>query len=126
MGEAMFRQGLYFNLHSARQPENDPVHAVHRQAVHQPGPQALVKLGDELRKVLHALDEPLDLPVADHDLIDLPDDSIALMLGLFIAAHQRVVALVVFVICSKPSARKSPEDYFPQGEDGKANRKLTV
>ena len=72
------RQGLFFcsafNLHPARQLEHDPVLAVHRQAVHQPGPQALVKLGDELRKALHAIDEPLDLPAADHDLTDLLDD----------------------------------------------------
>ena len=62
--------GLYFYLSlakavAARQPEHDPVFAVHRQAVHQPGPQALIELGDELRQVLHALNEPLDLPAAD-------------------------------------------------------------
>ena len=56
------RNGLYLNLRPARQPEHDPVLAVNRHAVHQPGPQALVELGDELRQFLYALDEPLDLP----------------------------------------------------------------
>ena len=41
------------------------------------GPQALVELGDELRQVLYALDEALDLPSPDHDLVDLLDDCIA-------------------------------------------------
>ena len=45
------RNGLYLNLRPARQPEHDPVLAVNRHAVHQPGPQALVELGDELRHV---------------------------------------------------------------------------
>ena len=43
--------GLCFHLHPTRQPEHDPVLAVHRHAVHQPSPQALVELGDELRNV---------------------------------------------------------------------------
>ena len=87
-----------FLLHPARQPEHDPVLAVHRQAVHQPGPQALVELGDELRQDLHAPNELFDLPAPDHDLINLLDDGIALVLGLFIPAHQRVIALVVFLL----------------------------
>lgn len=49
------------NLHPAGQPKHDPVLVVHRHATHQPGPQALIELGDELRQVLHALNEPLDL-----------------------------------------------------------------
>lgn len=78
--------GLYFNLSwatavAASQPEYDPVLTVHRHAVHQPSPQALVELGDDLRQVLHALDEPLDLPAANHDLVDLLHDGIALALG---------------------------------------------
>ena len=32
-------------LHPAGQPEHDPVLAVHRHGVYQPGPQALVELG---------------------------------------------------------------------------------
>ncbi len=63
-----------FNLHPACQGEGDPVPAVHRHAVNQRRPQALVELGDELRQVLYALDEALDLPAADHDLTDLLDD----------------------------------------------------
>ena len=89
---------LHSNLHPAGQPEHDPVLAVHGHAVHQPGPQALVEPGDEFRQVLHALDKALDLPAADHDLIDLLDDRIAFVLGLFIPAHQRIVALVVFLL----------------------------
>ena len=73
---------LTFHLHPARQPEHDPILTVHRHTVHQPGPQALVELGDELRQVLHALDEALDLPAADHDLIDLLNDGIALALPI--------------------------------------------
>ena len=46
-----------FNLHPAGQLPNDPVLAVHRHAVHQPGPQALVELGDGLGQILHALNE---------------------------------------------------------------------
>ena len=99
---------LGFYLHPAGQTEHDPVLTVHRHAVHQPGPQALVELGirvpiktcfdgrrtssgatelsepvreangcaacEDARQVLHALDEPLDLPAADHDLTDLLDD----------------------------------------------------
>ena len=89
------------HLHPARQPEHDPVLAVQRHAVHQPGPQALVELRHRLRQVLNALDESLDLPAPDHDLIDLLDDCVALSLGIFIPADQRVVALVVFflVLC---------------------------
>ena len=34
------------------------------------GPYTLVELGDELRQVLHASDEVLDLPAADRTLID--------------------------------------------------------
>ena len=76
---------------------------MHRQAAHQPGPQALIKLGDELRQVLHALDELLDLPAADHDLIDLLHDGIAFVLGFLIAAHQRIVPLfVLFLIQRHP------------------------
>ena len=92
------RNGLYLNLRPARQPEHDPVLAVNRHAVHQPGPQALVELGDELRQVLHAIDEPLDLPAPDHDLIDLLHDSIALLLGFLIPGNQCIVALVVFLL----------------------------
>ena len=81
---------------------------MHRHAVNQPGPQALVELGirvpiktcfdgrrtssgatelsepvreangcaacEDARQVLHALDEPLDLPAADHDLVNLLDN----------------------------------------------------
>ena len=64
---------LGLDPHPAGQGEGDPVLAVHRQAVHQPGPQALIELGDELRKALHAIDEPLDLSAPDHDLTDLLD-----------------------------------------------------
>ena len=39
------RNGLYLNLHPARQPEHDPVLVVHRHAAHQAGPQALIELG---------------------------------------------------------------------------------
>ena len=45
------RTGLCFNLHPTRQPEYDPVLTVHGHAFHQPGPQALIELGDELRNV---------------------------------------------------------------------------
>ena len=89
---------LHSNLHPTRQPEHDSVLAVHRHAVHQPGPQALIKLGDELRQILHALYEPLDLPAPDHNLVDLFHDGIALVLGFLIAADQRVVSLVVFLL----------------------------
>ena len=65
---------LHFNLHPAGQPKDDPVLGVHRHAVDQRSPKALVKLGDELRQGLHAFDEPLDLPAPDHDLVDLLDD----------------------------------------------------
>ena len=41
-----------FNLHPAGQFPDDPFLAVHRHAVHQPGSQALVKHGDELRQAL--------------------------------------------------------------------------
>ena len=85
------------HLHPARQSEHDPVLAVNRHAVHQPGSQALVDLGDELRQVLHTLDEPLDLPAADHDLVNLLDVGIALMLGFLIPGNQCIVALVVFL-----------------------------
>ena len=91
------RTGLCFNLHPTRQPEYDPVLTVHGHAFHQPGPQALIELGDELRQVLHALNEPLNLPAADHDPVDLLHDGIAPVLGLLIAAHQRIVPLVVFL-----------------------------
>ena len=47
---------------------------MHRLAVHQPGPQALVELGDELRQVLHILAEVLDLSAMAHNLTDLLDD----------------------------------------------------
>ena len=66
-----------FNLNPAGQPEHDPVLGIHRHAVNQRGPQAGVELGDELQQGLHALDEPLDLPALDHDLVDLLDDRIA-------------------------------------------------
>ena len=62
------------------------------------GPQALIERGDELRQVLHALDETLDFPAPDHDLIDLLDDGIAPVLGLLIPTHQRVVSLVVLLL----------------------------
>ena len=51
-----------FNYHPAGQPEGDPVLGVHCHAVDQRGPQALIEPGDELRQVLNALDESLDLP----------------------------------------------------------------
>ncbi len=92
----MWRSG--FNFHPEGQPEHDPVLAVHHHAVHQPGPQALVKLGDELRKALHAIDEPLDLPAPDHNLVDLLHDGIALVLGFFIPVDQRIIALVVLLL----------------------------
>ena len=88
------RTGLCFNLHPTRQPEYDPVLTVHGHAFHQPGPQDLIELGDELRQDLHALDEPLDL----HDLIDLLHDGIAFVLGLFIPADKCIVSLVVFLL----------------------------
>jgi len=90
--------GLCFNLHPTRQPEYDPVLTVHGHAFHQPGPQALIEPGDELRQDLHALDEPLDLPAPDHDLIDLLHDGIAFVLGLFIPADKCIVSLVVFLL----------------------------
>ncbi len=62
------------------------------------GPKALVELGDELRQGFHALDEPLELPAPDHDLVDLPDECIALSLGILIPADQRIIALVVFLL----------------------------
>ena len=62
MGEALLRQDLYFNLHPAGQPEDDPVLAVHCHAVHQRSPQAGIELGDELRQALHALDESVIYP----------------------------------------------------------------
>ena len=86
-----------FNLHPTGQGEHDPVLGIHCHAVDQRGPQALVKLGDELWQVLHALDEPLDLPAADHDLVNLLDVGIALMLGFLIPGNQCIVALVVFL-----------------------------
>ncbi len=46
----------------------------------------LDELGDELRPVLHTLNEPLDFPVTDHDLVDLLDDDIVLVLSLLITA----------------------------------------
>ena len=100
---ASFSSG--FDLHPASQSEHDPVLDVHRHAVNQRCPQALVELGDELRQVLYALDEALDLPAADHDLVDLLDDGIALSLGIFIPADERVVALVVlFLVLKKKQA----------------------
>ena len=62
------------------------------------GPQDSVELSDELGQVLYALDEAFDLPAADHDLIDLLDDCIALSLGILIPADQRIIALVVFLL----------------------------
>ena len=50
----MYNRCVY--LHPAGQPEDDPVFGVHRHAVDQRGPQALVEPGDELRQVLHGLD----------------------------------------------------------------------
>ena len=63
-------QGLCFNLHTAGQGEGDLILGVDRHAVDQRGPQTLVEPGDELRQVLHGLNEAFDLPAADHDLID--------------------------------------------------------
>ena len=58
-GKEHLMQGV--TSQSPSRMEYDPVFAVYRHAVHQSGPQALVKLGDELRKILHALDITLDL-----------------------------------------------------------------
>ena len=77
---------LRFNLHPTGQPEHDPVLGVHCHAVDQRSPQTLVELGDELRQVLHGLDEAFDLPAADHDLIDLLGDCVALSLGILVPA----------------------------------------
>ena len=85
-----------FNLHPAGQSEDDPVLAIHRHAVHQPGPKASVELSDELWQVLHGLNEPLDLPAQNHDLVDLLDDRIALW---FIHAH----IVQFFVTCRIPT-----------------------
>ena len=87
-----------FNLHPAGQPEHDPVLGIHCHAVYQRGPQALIEPGDELRQVLNALDESLDLPAADHDLVDLLDDCVALSLGILVPADQRIVALIVLFL----------------------------
>ena len=65
---------LCLNFHPAGQPEHDPVLGIHCHAVYQRGPQALIEPGDELRQILHALDEALNLPAPDHDLVDLLDD----------------------------------------------------
>lgn len=43
-----------FNLHPTGQPEHDPILGVDRHAVNKRGPQALIKLGDEIWQVLHA------------------------------------------------------------------------
>ena len=71
-----------FNLHPTGQPEHDPILGVDRHAVNKRGPQALIKLGDEIWQVFHGLDEPLDLSAADHNLIDLLHHSIALALPI--------------------------------------------
>ena len=62
-GKEHLMQGVTSQSPSAGEPEHNPVLAVHRHAVRQPGPQALVERGDELRQGLHAHDEPLNLPV---------------------------------------------------------------
>ena len=53
---------------------------------------------EDARQVLHALNEPLAFPAADHDLVDLLRDGIALVLGFFIPFDQRVVALIIFLL----------------------------
>ncbi len=53
---------------------------------------------EDARQVLHALDEPLDLPAPDHDLVDLLYHSIAFVLGVFIPADKCIVSLVVFLL----------------------------
>ena len=89
---------LCFNLHPAGKPKHDPLLGVNRHAVHQPSPKASVEFSDELLQVLHGIDEALELPATDHDLVDLLDDRIALSLGILVPADQRVVALVVFFL----------------------------
>ena len=61
---------LHLNLHPAGQPEDDPVLAVHRHAVDQPGPLRLIKLGVQFRQGFDGFDEPLQLPPAHHSLAD--------------------------------------------------------
>ena len=134
---------------TAGQAKHDTVLAVHRHAVHQPGPQALVEFGlrvpiktcfdgrrtssgatelselvreangcaacEDARQVLHALDEPLDLPAPDHDLIDLLHDGIALVLGYLVPAHQRIVTFVVLLLvldqeAAREVSRPAPAD----------------
>ena len=68
---------------------------MYRHAVHQPRPQALVEPGDEFRQVLNALDEPLQLPAPDHDLVDPIRHLITPAFGFFVPADQCVVVLVV-------------------------------
>ena len=46
---------------------------------------------EDARQVLHVLDEPLDLPAADHDLIDLLDDGIAGTLGEYILDQSKLL-----------------------------------
>jgi len=53
---------------------------------------------EDTRQVLHAFNEPFDLPAADHDLVDLLHDGIAFVLGFLIAADQRVITLVVLFL----------------------------
>jgi len=78
---------------SRRSAEGDPVLGIHRHAVDQRSLQTPVETGDELRQVLHALVELLDFPTPDHDLVNLLDARIALLLGLFILRSQRVEAV---------------------------------
>ena len=50
------------------------------------------------RQVPHALDEPLNFPAPDHDLVDLLHNGFALVLGFFIPVDQRIIALVVLLL----------------------------
>ena len=96
-------QSLFLDLHPAGQGEGDPVLGMDRHAINQRGPLACVEFGVELRQALHALDEPLDLPAPDHDLVNPVRHLITLALGFFLPADERVVALIVLgLVLSHP------------------------
>ena len=103
-GETLLSQRfLCLNFHPTRQPEHDPVLAVHRHAFDQPGPLARVEFGVKLRQRGDGFDEPLDLPAPDHDLVDLLHHFVTPTLGFFVPADQRIVALVVlFLVLRHP------------------------
>ena len=92
-----------FNLHPAGQGEGDPVLGVDRHTVNQRGPLAYVEFGVELRQGLDGLDESLQLPAPNHDLVDPVRYLITPALGFFVPAHQRIVALLVLgLVLSHP------------------------